>query len=138
MQRWLPIAIAVTGSLMLGGCFESTPDISSFQTSLGRAISSRTGGDMTLVSVAKIDGSADDPQHYTVFYHAVVQLNKDVTWCTFFATRDLGTKEPGCHDGKKGDHVTISTIANFEKRGSGWALMCTAGYKTAGTDECFF
>jgi len=70
---------------MLGGCFESTPDLSTFQTSLGRAISTR--GDMTLVSVAKIDGSADDPQHYTVFYNAVVRLNKDIAWCTFFATR---------------------------------------------------
>jgi hypothetical protein len=138
MQRWLPLATAVVGGLVLGGCFESTPDISSFQTNLGRAISSRTGGDMTLVSVAKIDGSADDLQHYTVFYNAVVQLNKDVVWCTFFATRDLGTKEPGCRDGRKGDRVTISTIVRFEKRESGWALMCTAGYKTPRTDECFF
>jgi hypothetical protein len=138
MQRWLPMAIVVAGSLVLGGCFESTPDLSSFQTNLGRAISSRTGGDMALVSVAKIDGSADDLQHYTVFYNAVVQLNKDVAWCTFFATRDPGTKEPGCRDGKKGDRVTISTIARFETRESGWALMCTAGYTTAGTDECSF
>jgi hypothetical protein len=134
----IPIAITVAGSLMLGGCFESTPVLSSFQINLGRAISSRTGGDMTLVSVAKIDGNADDPQHYTVFYNAVVQLNKDVTWCTFFATRDPGTKEPGCRDRKKGNHVTISAIANFEKRGSDWILMCTAGYTTAGTDECSF
>ena len=138
MQRRLPIAVAVAGSLMLGGCFENTPDISTFQTNLGRAISSRTGGDMALVSVAKIDGSADDPQHYTVFYNAVVQLNKDVAWCRFFATRELGTKEPGCRNGKKGDHVTISTIANFEKGETGWVLMCTAGYTTVGTGECSF
>jgi hypothetical protein len=93
---------------------------------------------MSLVSVAKIDGNADDLQHYTVFYNGVVQLNKDVTWCTFFTTRELGTKEPGCHDGRKGDNVTISAIANFEKRELGWALMCTASYTTAGTDECSF
>jgi hypothetical protein len=138
MRRWLPIAIAVTGSLALGGCFESKPDMASFQTNLGRAISSRTGGDMKLVSVAEIDGSSDDPQHYTVFYNAVVQLNRDVTWCTFFAIRDLGTKEPGCHDGKGGDRVIISAIASFEKRESGWALVCTESYTNAGTHECFF
>ena len=83
MQRWLPMAIVVAGSLVLGGCFESTPDLSSFQTNLGRAISSRTGGDMALVSVAKIDGSADDLQHYTVFYNAVVQLNN----CLLYTSR---------------------------------------------------
>jgi hypothetical protein len=93
---------------------------------------------MTLVSVSKIDGIADDPQHYTVFYNAVVQLNKDIVWCTFFATRDLGTKEPGCHEGKKGDRVTISAIASFENRESGWALVCTESYTNAGTHECFF
>ena len=138
MRYWLSKAIAVAGGLVLVGCSESAPDIASFQTKLGRAINSRTGGDMTLLSVAKIDGSVDDPQHYTVFYNAVVQLNKNVAWCTFFATRDQGTKEPGCHDGRKGDHVTISTIARFERRESGWDLVCTESYTTAGTGECFF
>jgi hypothetical protein len=132
------MGIAVAASLALGGCFESKPDLSSFQTNIGRAINSRTRGDMTLVSVAAIDGIADDPQHYTVFYNAVVQLNKDVTWCAFFATRDQGTREPGCHEGRKGDRVTISTIVRFEKGESGWALMCTPGYTNPGTDDCFF
>jgi hypothetical protein len=93
---------------------------------------------MTLISVAKIVGNADDPQHYTIFYDAVVQLNKDVAWCTFFATRELGTKEPGCRDGKKGDRVTISTIARFEKNESGWTLTCAEGYRTPGTLSCAF
>jgi hypothetical protein len=130
--------MGVAGSLALGGCSGGTPDISSFVTSLRRAIESRTGGDMSLVSVAKIVGTADDPRHYTVFYDAVVQLNKDVAWCTFFSTRELGTKEPGCQDGKKGDRVKISTIARFEKYESGWVLMCTEGYKTPGTYQCAF
>jgi len=39
------------------------------------------------------------PQHYTVFYDAVLQLNKGVA----------------CQDAKKGDRATISTIARFEK-----------------------
>ena len=138
IQRRLPIAIAVGGSLVLGGCSGGAPDISSFLTNLARAINSRTGGDMTLVSVAKIVGNADDQQHYTVFYDAVVQLNKDVAWCTFFATRELGTKEPGCQDAKKGDRVTISTIARFEKSESGWTLMCTEAYRTPRTLACAF
>jgi hypothetical protein len=138
MRHLLPRAMWLAGSLVLGGCSGSAPEISSFLTSLGRAISSRTGGDMTLVSVAKIVGNADDPQHYTVFYDAVVQLNKDAAWCTFFATRELGTKEPGCQDGKKGDRVTISTIARFEKLESGWALVCTEGYRTPRTYQCAF
>ena len=58
MRRWPRMGIAVAASLALGGCFESKPDLSSFQTNIGRAINSRTRGDMTLVSVAAIDGIA--------------------------------------------------------------------------------
>jgi hypothetical protein len=126
---------------ILGVGGDCAPDISQAEPFLRHIAEKESQGRLKLMSVTKTDGRALGQNGYELFYTATVELTQDATYTTSNFTTWVYPNTnpppgpaagfPGLVNARTGTQGIIRSSVMFEKRESGWILLCTQQYADA-------